>query len=57
MLRITVRLDKDQIMILNQCKEITLDSRSSMVRRAIREYMIKNMDKLMMGKNDETPYR
>ena len=44
--RITVRLDNDQIVILDKCKEITLDSKSLMVRRAIRDYVFRNIDKL-----------
>ena len=46
MARITVRLDKEQNEILNKMKEETLESKGSMVRRAIRDYMNRNMDKL-----------
>jgi len=44
--RITVRLDKDQNAILDKMKVETLESKGSMVRRAIRDYMCKNIDKL-----------
>ena len=44
--RITVRLDKEQNEILEKMKAETLESKGSMVRQAIRNYMLKNMDKL-----------
>ena len=44
--RITVRLDKEQNVILDKMKAETLESKGSMVRRAIRDYMNRNMDKL-----------
>ena len=46
MARITVVLDNDQNAILDKMKAETLESKGSMVRRAIRDYMNKNMDKL-----------
>lgn len=44
--RVTIRLDVNQIRILDKCKEVTMDSRSSMIRRAIRNYMCKNIEKI-----------
>ena len=46
MARITVRLDKEQNVILDKMKAETLEPKGSMVRRAIRDYMLRNMDKL-----------
>jgi len=44
--RVTIRLDVNQIAILDKCKEVTMESRSSIIRRAIQNYICKNIEKI-----------